>query len=586
MSNGTRINNAQNFSGKPYATQEYVNTQTQKLEQHITNINTTKIGVQVSMPSASQEIVGQTFLYAGATIQKFTQGNIYQCQYDSETDSYFWKKLNESQYPIESCKNIRCITQGTTVRLKWEDPEDTVIAGETVAKWKKTTVVYKENDYPTSIDDGIVITSAVRNQYNSNHLTIIIPKADTTYYFQLFPETEGGFINFNESNRAVTGELTFASVYDLALEGQLENYFAPGDVISTPHSFWDTDGQGNYEMQIQNVTPHYMDVVAYRIKQSLQYDAPEKQYAFTKDTVFHPEYKLVYSQWTNIFYIEDKLQTGNNRVWWRNDGQFKIKWSEDNARWEIWQTNSATHMNTGTTPYAYQTTADEEPTGGVWSNASYSLSTANKYYIVGTDTYEEATVTAGETVTADTYYEKNPDNNRVNYGYNNASMSAVWQWLNSDKPASQWWKQQHIFDNAPGYSSTMAGFISGFTDPDFLKCVVERGDIITARNTVCDCGGYDTLKGKFYLLSKTEVFGSTTNNIPEGEITQFYTGKENTDRIKYNSLNQAQWWWLRSPVVGSAYGVCLVDTSGPLISSGSYISSGVAPACRLGVKNL
>lgn len=580
MPNGLRINNAQNFSGKPYATQEWVNTQTQEIEQRITDINVTKIGVQVSMPAASMEIVGQTFLYAGATTQEFTQGNIYQCQYDSKMNSYFWKTLNESQYPIEGCKNIRCVAQGTTVYLNWEDPEDTIIAGETVAKWKKTTIVYKEGFYPTSNNDGIAIASAVKNQYRSTPLTIIVPEANTTYYFQLFPESEAGFINFNESNRIIPSELTFASVYDIARNGKLKSFFSAGDVISTPHSFFATDGQGNYEMQILNVTPHYMDVVAYRIAGRFRYDVVEKQYALTEDAVFHPEYKLVYSQWEDkLFYIEDKTKPSDERIWWRNDGQYKVKCSKTKGRWEIWRTDSATHNELDSEPYAYQMIYDEEPTGGVWSDSSYSFAAANKYYIVKADTYEEATVTAGENVVANTYYEKNPDDGRVSNGYNNASMSAIWQWLNSDKPANQWWEPKHIFDNPPGYASTKAGFISGFTDPDFLKCVVERDDIITARNIVCDCGGFDTLKGKFYVLSQTEVLGTKTNNISEGE--KIYPA---ISRTKYDSSGRSCSWWLRSPNIDDANRVVQIDSTGPiypLCVDDSFVS--VAPACRLGV---
>ena len=102
-----------------------------------------------------------------------------------------------------------------------------------------------------------------------------------------------------------------------------------------------------------------------------------------------------------------------------------------------------------------------------------------------------------------------------------------------------------------------------------------------ARNTVCDCGGYDEFTNdKFFLPSQTEIFGSNTNNVAEGVRMTFYVGSENGDRIKYNASNSAVSWRLRSPIPGYSINVYHVHTSGSLYSNlASTTGVGMAPAC-------
>ena len=39
-------------------------------------------------------------------------------------------------YPVPPCSNIRCLQQGeTTVRIKWDDPEDLTVDGVALAEW-------------------------------------------------------------------------------------------------------------------------------------------------------------------------------------------------------------------------------------------------------------------------------------------------------------------------------------------------------------------------------------------------------------------------------------------------------------------
>ena len=308
----------------------------------------------------------------------------------------------------------------------------------------------------------------------------------------------------------------------------------------------------------------------------LQFDAAEKQYAPTADTVFHPEYRLAVNlkgaTSATTFVIEDKTAIGTSQVWYNTGGNYKLFWNSD--RWEIWSCNSGTHVTNSL--YDYQSTVAAEPTAGTWNGATVCAN-SNAYYTYDGTTYNGATVTAGAAVEANTYFEKNPHNDRVNYGYNNWQHSALRQYLNATADAGQWWQPQHIFDNQPGYAATKRGFLAGF-DADFLAAIGSV-KVPTARNTVCDCGGSYITEDKMFLASRTEVFNEANNGIAEGSMLPVYVGAVNADRIKYRANNTTNHWWLRSPYPGHASYVYCVSTSGSLSSLTAYNTHGVAPAC-------
>ena len=73
---------------------------------------------------------------------------------------------------------------------------------------------------------------------------------------------------------------------------------------------------------------------------------------------------------------------------------------------------------------------------------------------------------------------------RVAYGYNRWSQSAMRQWLNSEKGVGEWWTPQNDFDRCPDQLATKAGFLTGF-DADFLE-ILRPTKVVTALNTITD----------------------------------------------------------------------------------------------------
>lgn len=55
---------------------------------------------------------------------------------------------------------------GAAYTLKWTDPSDTVVSGETLCVWGGTIIVRKEGAYHESPKDGtVILDSKTRNQY-------------------------------------------------------------------------------------------------------------------------------------------------------------------------------------------------------------------------------------------------------------------------------------------------------------------------------------------------------------------------------------------------------------------------------------
>lgn len=185
---------------------------------------------------------------------------------------------------------------------------------------------------------------------------------------------------------------------------------------------------------------------------------------------------------------------------------------------------------------------------------------------------------------------------RIRYGSSKWSESAMRQHLNSNKVAGSVWTPQTVWDRAPSWVSSTAGFMHGL-DPEFVKICADV-DLLTALNTVCDTTstegnagtGYETTVDKFFLPSRPEVFGGRDNASDKGTPWAFYKlnsdvpgGSSNSgndsNRIKLNASGSPYYWWLRSPYVGYGYHVRYINPAGSVGSSIANISSGVAPAC-------
>lgn len=195
----------------------------------------------------------------------------------------------------------------------------------------------------------------------------------------------------------------------------------------------------------------------------------------------------------------------------------------------------------------------------------------------------------------------NSDSNRKTRGNNRYKDSNLRQWLN--KAGNPWFVKTHTADEPPTNAGTnnygtdydtRDGFLSAFT-ADELAAVLNT-NVVTAKNTVTDGGGLETLIDKVFLLSNTEVGLANEPGGAEGfklemftndasriskTTQQAFTNTKNTN--KQASINGPWNWWLRSPCSGISHYVRFVHASGALSSDTSAYSGnyGVRPALNL-----
>lgn len=167
---------------------------------------------------------------------------------------------------------------------------------------------------------------------------------------------------------------------------------------------------------------------------------------------------------------------------------------------------------------------------------------------------------------------------RRQYGSNDWKESAIRQWLNSNKPAGQWWEPQNPWDRPPAYAETMNGFMYDL-DPEFLNAI---GKTQVTTNyydaTTGTINGTYTTDDYFFLMSCSQVSGDYS-----GEGSKYTPYSDNASRIMYRN-GSATYYRLRSPdsfgtPPSNLYNVN-ADGSiyrGSLAYSGHY----VAPACNI-----
>lgn len=184
---------------------------------------------------------------------------------------------------------------------------------------------------------------------------------------------------------------------------------------------------------------------------------------------------------------------------------------------------------------------------------------------------------------------------RVVYGYNRWSQSAIRQWLNSVAAAGSWWAPQNGWDRPPSVASTLRGFLAGYGE-DFLS-ILKPYPVVTALNTVE--GAQETTEttyDKIFLPSLQEMYINTQLANVEGEDWEYYvelareiglTGRfgthPNTYEVlkKYNisSQSSAVYVWLRSCVRGYAYYDWNITSTGIVNYSNANYAFRGCPAC-------
>ena len=201
-------------------------------------------GSDATVPIATTEILGKV-KPDGKTIFIDEDGTLH-------------AKSGDAIFTPKPVNNLTIENANTSVVIKWQDPENTVISGLTFSAWAGTKLIMKETGYPANPDDGtLVVDNTVRDKYKIAGYTVTGLTNGKKYYFALFPYSTDGVYNYDAGNRLL-GEpedlkiVTFADGTDTEIEKMIEahyagkinigDYWAVGDKRIIHHNAMDATG--------------------------------------------------------------------------------------------------------------------------------------------------------------------------------------------------------------------------------------------------------------------------------------------------------------------------------------------------------
>ena len=350
---------------------------------------------------------------------------------------------------------------------------------------------------------------------------------------------------------------SWANVQKLVRAGLHDKYFAVGDQLvcqkGNSDLTWDIIGF-DHDTPTDSQYTHSMTLQLHDcLPSTMQFDAPEA-----------------------LYYAENGLAAGTYN--------FTIQSGYDTAYG-------------GGKTYQFTLTNAVEPKGQLTFGWGYGTQAANAKITIydknGNQVGSQIGVTEGNTGTSLGTTDGNSQNvnhiHKIRYGSNNYGKSAIRQFLNSSAAAgSVWESQDNQFDRPPAWNSNTAGFMSDL-DSDFLA-VVGSVHKIACINNVTDGGGSAAFDDKFFLLSRSEVYGGNeVTSVDEGSPYPYYsdysdlseagTGND-SNRIKYRS-GTAQTWRLRSPYSAVGGNVRNISQTGGIGQSDAGSSVGVSPVCNI-----
>ena len=237
------------------------------------------------------------------------------------------------------------------------------------------------------------------------------------------------------------------------------------------------------------------------------------------------------------------------------------------------------------------TDTKNDPTNGRTWNVYAKGSTTSKQ--TGTTSKGKNGTKIGATSTVDTMHTNGKVNapQRVVYGYNRWSQSALRQRLNSEAAAGAWWTPQNDWDRPPAQAATLAGFLAGYAED--VRRHFKPIKVVTVANNA-DGNAEDVTYDRVFLASLEQMYCVPQFAAKEGEYWEFYkrllgrttpapTSQTYARLIKYalNAPTSAQHCFRRSATRSFATNVWLVTPSGYVRTTYSCYALSCSPSVFL-----
>ena len=162
------------------------------------------------------------------------------------------------QIPLDAPAGFTAKAGNAQVTLTWTDPKDKYATPEgdisdtgdqLVSEWDHTVLVRKTGSQPAGPNDGtVVVSSSVRNQYQSTGYTDTGLTNDTTYYYGVFAynkdgvASEGAFVNATPMAGTPVSSLAVGTLIKINENGAPVEYMVVNQGL--PSAMYDTSCDG------------------------------------------------------------------------------------------------------------------------------------------------------------------------------------------------------------------------------------------------------------------------------------------------------------------------------------------------------
>lgn len=162
------------------------------------------------------------------------------------------------QIPLEACTAFSASAGNAKVELTWTDPKDKYATPEgdisdtgdqLVSEWDHTVLVRKTGSQPAGPNDGtVVVSSSVRNQYQSTAYVDSGLTNDTTYYYGVFAYNKdgvasaGAFVNATPIAGTPLSQLAVGTLVKIRENGSPVEYMVVHQGL--PSSMYDASCDG------------------------------------------------------------------------------------------------------------------------------------------------------------------------------------------------------------------------------------------------------------------------------------------------------------------------------------------------------
>ena len=181
--------------------------------------------------------------------------------------------------------------------LSWTDPDDVVVNGAELARWKQTVLIRKLNKYPASVFDGDSVARTVRENGTKNAFRSGFPdpapEAGSVCCYKLFSQTENGVWNDLAANCFPSATAySWNLVQSMVRAGAAPRIWPVGTVFEVSHGEYShSDGSGlffrvaGYDQvpAADEALTHTMCLELTDCLISAPMDCAENEYALTAD---------------------------------------------------------------------------------------------------------------------------------------------------------------------------------------------------------------------------------------------------------------------------------------------------------------